>query len=341
VGVAVLAIGIISSGSTPSLNRAAVAYVTGTKSSGPWLWLMGDEVGARRKLGAGDAPLLSPSGAFVAASVAASRGPALVVYSSNGSVLGRFFDLAHATALALAWSRDSRYLAIELSSTDPISDASSGLAILDTETDSYRILAYGPIYGASFAPDRSGRVAYASASSTALSARVDISMVDVNGSARARLTHDGRSLNPVWGRNGIAFDRERLRSGEAPAYQLWSMSADGSGARQISHLTVPPTLNGPVPLGFSADGSRLLVEYEGQDTSQAWTVVVGDGRLHRLVIDGHSVAGAAISTDGRSVLVDHGGFLNQPDDGVVESVPFNGGPARIVVAHGSQPSWNL
>ena len=39
------------------------------------------------------------------------------------------------------------------------------------------------------------------------------------------------------------------------------------------------------------------------------------------------------------VLVDRGGFLNQPDAGVVESLPFNGGKPSVLT-HGAEPSWN-
>jgi Tol biopolymer transport system component len=199
----------------------------------------------------------------------------------------------------------------------------------------------GPVYGASFAPDGSNRLAYGSAASQALSATVNIHIVRPNGSGHVRITGDGRSLNPVWGRSGIAFDHERIRTGAEPVYQVWLMRADGTHRVQETNMSVPPLHLGLVPLGFSGDGRWLLAEYEGQDTSQAWVINVASGRLTKLAIAGHAVTGAAISHHGADVLVDRGGYLNPPSNGVVESIPLRGGRPRTLIPHGSAPSWNL
>ena len=42
----------------------------------------------------------------------------------------------------------------------------------------------------------------------------DIYLMDIASKQWVQLTHDGRSLNPVWSVDGIVFDRERLRPGE-------------------------------------------------------------------------------------------------------------------------------
>ncbi len=341
VGLAVLAVGIGASGGAGSTIRPGLAYVTGSAGSAPQVWLAAADGSRRRRLGSGTEPVLSPDGSLVAASTSSSRGSALTLYSASARVLRRFFGGANATAVAQAFSPDSHYLAVVLSSTDPGSDASSGLAVVETKSLSHRIVAHGPIDGASFAPDGSDRIVYASAARLALSARVDVHVVGADGSGRVQLTHDGRSLNPVWGGAAIAFDRELLRSGAAPAYQVWLMRPDGTRRTQLTHLRVPPLLDGLVPIGFSQDGSRLLAEYEGQDTSQAWALTVATRHTRKLEVDGHSVAGASISRSGAAVLVDRGGFLNPPDSGVIESVPFTGGRATPLVAHGAQPSWNL
>ncbi len=216
----------------------------------------------------------------------------------------------------------------------------SGLAVIDTSTHGCRIVAHGPIYGASFAPGGSDRIAYASAASMALAAPVDIHIVDPDGARGQQISHDGRSLNPAWGPSAIAFDHERLRNGAAPVYQVWSMAADGTRRTQLTHVRVPPLLDGLVPIGFSADGSQLLAEYEGQDTSQAWAIMLTTGRARELQVAGGSVTGAAMSREGALALVDRGGFLNPPDQGVVEALPLTGGRAKVLVSRGSEPSWN-
>jgi hypothetical protein len=277
--------------------------------------------------------LLAPNGSLVAASSA----PGLILYPASGGAPHRYFDTPDATAVATAFSPDSRYIAVVLSSTDPASAASSGLAVIDTTTFDYRIIARDQIYGASFAPDDSDRIAYASAASPALTARVDVHVTRADGSGAMQITHDGRSLNPVWGLSGIAFDRERLRTDAEPAYQVWLMASDGSSRRPLSALPIPPLSEGLVPTGFSHNGSQLLAEYSGQNTSRAWLLPLSSGRAHVL---GAGLVGAALSRDGASALVDRGGFLTPPDQGVVESVPLAGGQPRILAAHGSEPSWN-
>lgn len=338
-----LAIGFGVADGSGSSARPGVAYVTGTSTSVPQVWLANSIGRAARRLGPGEQPLLSPNGSMVAASSPpGTSGSALLLYSAGSGQPRKFFNLAQATALAQTFSPDSRYLAVVLASTDPDSDAASGLAIVDTRTMKYKVLARGPIYGASFAADGSDRVLYASATSMALSAAVDIHVLGADGSGAKQLTRDGRSLNPVWAKGGtIAFDHERLRAHGAPEFQVWTMGSDGSAPRALTSLRVPVLLNGLVPLEFSPSGDQLLAEYEGEDTSQAWEVSLSTSRAHELRVGGQSVSAGALSRSGSEVLVDVGGFLNAPDQGVVEQLPLGGGPARILVPHGSQPSWNL
>jgi hypothetical protein len=297
-----------------STRAPRLAYVTGTASSTPQVWLTDVRGGGRaRHIGPGQDPVLAPDGALLAASSAAGGWPALTLYSAGGTTLRRLFDGAQDTALAQAWSPDSRYLAVGLGSRNPASAAASGLAVIDVETLAATLVARGAIYGASFAHDGSDRLAYAAAASPALDARVDIHTIGPDGSAPAQITHDGRSLYPVWGATGIAFDREQLRREAAPAYQIWTMNRDGSAPAQLTHLHVPPLMDGLVPLAAPADdGGWLLAEYEGLNTSQAWAISLSTRQAHRLEIDGAPVTAAALSSSGATALVDRGGFLQPP-----------------------------
>lgn len=337
--VALLLVIAIAERSNAGVPRR-IAYVTGASASAPEVLIAASDGSHARRLGSGTDPLLAPNGAAVAAASTSSRGPALTIYSSSGSVTRRFFDIADATAHAQAWSPDSRYLAVMLSSTDPASDAASGLAVIDAKSGTARVIAHGPIYGASFAPGGSDKLVYASAASNAVRARVNLYVAAADGAGKVQMTHDGRSLNPVWGRRAIAFDHERLRRDAAPAYQVWLMSPGGT-LRQLTGLPVAPLMQGLVPLSFSQDGTRLLAEYEGLDTSQAWTITLSGGLAVRLEVGGHGVSGAAISQSGATVLIDQGGFLNPPNAGKVASLPFSGGAPKLLITSGSDPSWNL
>jgi hypothetical protein len=329
----VLAVGISVAASSGSQPIRGLAYVTGAAGSAPEVWLANPDGGSPRLLGPGSQPVIAPDGSIVAASTAQG----LTLYPTSDRSVRRSFPAVDATAVATAFSPDSRYIAVVLSSTDPASAASSGLAVIDTKSHSYRIIAHGQIYGASFAPDGSDRIAYASARSAALTAPVNIQMIGADGSGSVQLTRDGRSLNPVWGPAGIAFDRERLRTNAEPAYQLWLMASDGSGRRPLTALPIPTLREGLVPVAQSNDGRLLLAQYEGQDTTGAWLVPLSGGPATAL---GGGLVGAAFSRDGASVLLDRGGFLNPPDEGVVESMPVDGGQSRILAAHGSEPGWN-
>jgi hypothetical protein len=324
-----------------STRAPRLAYVTATASSAPQVWLAGVRGGGARPIGPGQNPLLAPDGDVLAASSAAESGPALTVYSAGGRALRRLFDAAQATALAQAWSPDSRYLAVVLASRDPASAAASGLAVIDLTTLRAALVARGAIYGASFAPDGSDRIVYGAAGSPALDARVDIYVAGAGGSAPQQITHDGRSLYPVWGTTGLAFDRERLRRAAAPDYQIWTMNPDGSHPVQVTHVPVPPLIDGLIPVAApAADGGWLLAEYEGLDTSEAWAIALRTRQVRRLEIGGAPVTAAALSRSGATALVDRGGFLEPPSKGTVEALPLTGSAPTRLVAHGAEPSWN-
>jgi Tol biopolymer transport system component len=340
VGAVAIAIAVAVAVGTSATPPRRIAYVTGGTGSPMEVWMASAGGRNPRMLGPGRDPVLAPSGALVAASADGGHGPALIVYSSRGPAV-RLFSSARVDAQPLAWSPDSRHLAVALTSRDPANQVGSGLAMIDLPGGSVRILDAGVVHGASFAKDGSNRLAYAIAPSPALSARVDVHVVDTDGDQRRALTHDGVSLNPVWGPSGIAFDRERRRTDALPAYTVWFEHPDGSGLRRLAGPAAPPLRSGLVPLAFAAGGHELLASYQGVDTDETWTIAIGSGTARQLLVSGQSVAPGGISSSGTAVLVDRGGFLEPPEAGTVESVPLGGGAARVLVSGGAEPSWNL
>ncbi len=332
--------------SPPAPHPPQLAYVTGTARSPLAVWVAQADGSEPRRLGAGGEPLVSPDGQSVAAalfgaSANSEEGPSLAIYGISGARPRLFLSLATATATPLAWSFDSRYLAVSLQSTAVTNIAKrSGLGVLDTLTGTVTTIAHGQIYGASFAPEESEELVFARAPSLLLSAPTNLYTWMPNGLAPRQLTHDGRSLNPVWGPRYIAYDRERLRRNDASVFQIWLSPTGGGRARRLTDVRVPSLVSGLVPLAFSGSGSRLLAEYEGQDTSEAWTVGVASGRTHHITVRGQPVQGAGLSRDGATLLIDEKGFEGPPSDGRVATVPFAGGRPRVLVAHGSQASWN-
>ena len=319
--------------------RSALTYTRG--SANPTVWLANANGKQARRLGPGDQPLVAPNGSAVAATAIGSKGAALSVYRVGASTR-RYFKLNKVAAVALAWSPDSRYVAVELDGVST-SGKGSGLDVIDTRTDRVTTIATGTVCGASFAPRRPDRLVYAQApgSFACLNGHVNIFTVTPGGADRRQLTHDGLSLNPVWGPRSIAFDRATLRGkDEAPVYQVWLMRSDGSHARQVTHLSVSPLVVGLVPLAFSANGNRLLTRFEGQDTDETWTIQFPSGRARELTIGGQSIQAGGLSRNGRTVLVGFGGFEGPPSHGTVATLPFGGGHATVLVKHASEPSWN-
>jgi hypothetical protein len=336
--------------SVPSVAAVArLTYATGTeKAPFPVVWIALANGREPKLLGPGSSPLLAPNGQSVAAGLfgtvsgAQEQGPALAIYPASGAAPVTFLNLATATATPLAWSPDSRYLAVSLQSTS-VNDTGklSSLAVIDTTTGAVATIAHGQIYGASFAQDGSDRIVYGRAPSQLLSAPTNIYLSAPSGTGRRVLSSDGRSLNPIWGPRYIAYDRERLRRNDAPIFQIWLAPASGGGgARRLTKVPAGPLVSGLVPIGFSSNGRRLLSEFEGQDTSEAWTVLVPSGRARRLTVRGQSVVGAGLSRNGSTVLIDEKSFEGPPSGGRVAQIPFAGGRSKILVAHGSQASWN-
>jgi hypothetical protein len=316
-----------------------IAYLRYGAGSQSIVWIARPTGGDQRRLGPGAQPLISSGGGYyVAASSNTGKGPALLLYSTEGGSPRTFFGSGAVSATPLAWSADGRYLAAELLGSSVNSTRGSGLAVIDTRTWKSTMVAKGIIYGASFNPRASSELVYASALSLLGTAPSNLRTVNVDGGSATLLTHDGRSLFPVWGSKGIVFDRERPRGvSRAPAYQVWLMA--GSRLEQLTSLKVAPLVDGLVPLDVSADGNRILAEFVGEDTSDAWTIQVSPRKVSQVMVGRQSVQGAGISSDGRRLLVDVGDFEQSPSHGGVETLGFGGGGA-VKVVPGANASWN-
>jgi hypothetical protein len=323
-----------------------IVYVTQSGTSPPLVWTMRSDGSQKTSLGEGFSPQISPSDQQVAVSLfgagASETGPALGIYSTTGAPRQTYLSLKGETAQPLSWSPDGRYLAVDVQSTALKRGAQlSGLGILDTQSAKLSMIAHGQLFGASFAPNGSDEVVYGLARSQLLTARVNIYRAKPDGTGTVALTHDGRSLFPLWGPGAIAYDRERLRREDAPVYQLWLRPSKGK-TRRLTNVRVRSLVSGLIPVAFSADGSRLLAQFVGQDTSEAWAVSVASGRARRLTPKGARLPlqAAGLSTDGGTVLVNEGGVDGPASEGRVATLPFAGGRSTVLVTHGSQASWN-
>ena len=251
-------------------TTAGIAFVKSVKSTSVWVSAP-DGTGAR-KLGSASDPVLSPNGEMVAADAFGPKGSPLVVFTVAGGKLTVPAALdAKVSVTPLVWSPDSRYLAVAVidSSTGP-GPGDAALDVIDTTNGSISAHDGGVVMGASFEPGTSDTVVFGLSQSQLTSAPRNLYSMPADGSSGAtQLTSDGHSINPVWGKRGIVYDKVTPRK-NGPEYQLVLMN--GSKRTQITHMKIPELLQGLVPLAVSADGTKLVAQYEGEDTSEGYTV---------------------------------------------------------------------
>ena len=212
-----------------------------------------------------------------------------------------------------------------------------------------RRLASGQVYyaGISFSPG-GGRLAFARTNGKVGRAyRSDLFAVRLSDLEVVRLTHDGHSDHPVWGRGWIVY-RSFHFAGEWSLGRLRLMRPDGSGKRGFARgdERVGRAMMGLDPLELSADGTRLLACAAAEFGCAPITFTVPDGkrydlgaRLRRTVVRLHELSTAAdLSRNGREVLVDVGPF-DGDDNHRAYAIPFRGGEPRLLARDARSPSW--
>ncbi|MGH2948512.1 MAG: hypothetical protein ACRDPC_20015, partial [Solirubrobacteraceae bacterium] len=217
----------------------------------------------------------------------------------------------------------------------------SRLSVHDIPTRTTFNAATGHIKGFSFSPDSRSVVYATSGRNDAFDAPSDLYTIEFDAGPRRRVTRDRKSLNPLWGPDGIIHDRQRVREDDAPSYNLFEVQPDGGSLRRITSLRIPSLVSGLVPVELSADGRRLLAEFTGQDTRVAFRVNPRTGRARALDRDfENGFVGFDLSADGRTVLGHTGG----PDPGGrhnVVTMPYRGGDRTVLVRRAAFPDWSL
>lgn len=333
VGAAALALS-----AAPAAGAAGLAYATGGAKHFPTVWAADANGSHAHRLGPGTFPTLSPNGAMVAAAsgAGANTSQALVIYSATSHTKHTFGNVNQAGTATMAWSPDSRYLAVGMLDTTATRKVGhSGIIVIDTQTFKATKIATGVVQGVSFAPTAPDTLVYGLSSSQVFGSKTNLFSVAVPGGTAKQLTTDGTSYNPVWGSLGIAYDEVKYIKNKAPAYSIFLLK--NGHKTQITHQKVTLLQDGLMPVAVS--GRHLLANFVGEDTENAVTVDLVTHKQHNLKIGKFPPVGYGISTDGKRVLVDTG-FESPPQQGTVESMPFGGGKPTVLHTHGDEPSWN-
>lgn len=315
--------------------QAKLVYVKNPASVAPVVYVAKDDGSDPRRLGTGRAPTISPDGkwvAFVTIPTAVAQLDTVVLQKLSGGGSQRFV-MRSKVIDSLRFSPDSKLVGAIA--------ASKRVRVYDIAKDSTKVAAEGDIRGYGFSPDAT-EVVYGEAESDKFGAPSDLFIRDAHGKGKARrLTKTGRAANPVWGPKSIVFDRFRRRKGDAPAYNISQIAADGkSDAETLTKLKVPALTSGLVPLEVSENGRRLLSVFTGQDSEVGFTVQMRTGQTHALSTDFETgLVGFDLSADGRKILAHTGG----PDPGNAHDVvvvPYGGGKPKVIVEDAAYPDWN-
>jgi Tol biopolymer transport system component len=311
--------------------HAALTYVKNPRNGKPSRVYVANNDGTHsHRIGTGRAPVVSPDGRWVAW-VAPGSPERVVMRLADRSRKARKVTQS-ATIGELRFSPDAKKLGIV---------SGTRLWVYDIHDRESVKAASGNIRGFGFAPDSKSVVFGTSGRNGAFDAPSDLYSFDIVDKTRNRITRDRKSLNPLWGADGIIHDRQTTRAGGAPSYNLFEIQPDGGSLRRITSLHNPLPVSGLVPIEVSENGKRLIARLEGTDTSAGFAVNPSSGKV-RLLGKGleNGFVAADLTADGRTVLGQTGGADPGNRHNVV-TMPYRGGKAKVLVRRATEPAWSL
>ena len=328
----------------PGTAQATLVFVRNPLQ--PVVWVAKDSGADAYRYAAGANPRVSPSGQAIAFSPSKGGldGSVLAVGPIHRSNPARRLLGDWREPYEFDWSPDSSTIAaIRGPEVGP-----KTLVLIDVATGSQLTVASGYFSGFSFSPDGSELV-YAKAGSEKYPPHSDVYRFDIpiGQSVRfvppVRITHDRNSQDPLWSPSGKIVFVKLLGAKQrkyGPKNELYLMSPSGSQAKRLTHTKVDPLLQGLYPTEWSANGKRLLAEFEGQDTSYAVTVNPRTGAQRPVDKAGEQgFVGSSLSADGKTVLGFTGGFEPGPNHNVA-AVPYAGGKLEVLVHNAFEPDWS-
>ena len=250
--------------------------------------------------------------------------------------------LSASLLLAVTWSPDSKRIAVaEQTPATRTTRGTQQIVTIDVATGCIHAISRASLpYSLSFSP-AADQLAY-TLSASANPIRDDIYRTPATGGHAVRLTYGGHSMAPLWGRNWIVFVRASPGTAAGiPKQNLYLVRPSGAGVHRLTHEAIGKHMFGFTPLAWSADGRRLIAEFEGLGaTSYVVTVNPRTGAVRHvgLPTTQHEVIrGAARSRDGTTIL----GVQESARE--VESVvtfPYSGGKVHVLAQNAVGPSWS-
>jgi Tol biopolymer transport system component len=165
------------------------------------------------------------------------------------------------------------------------------------------------------------------------SARIDVFLMNADGSGLRQLTPGVADEAPSWSPDGSRLAVHRFTD---HAYDPFTLNADGSGQVLVSDEVwneADPT--------WSPDGARLVFEADGTGDAEIYTVdAEGTGRPHRVTHTPGDDLFPAWSPDGRSIAY----VTEEPGAGRdIATIDADGADRRILAGHPAadgDPAWS-
>jgi Tol biopolymer transport system component len=321
----------------PAAAHATLTYTKGFNK--PKVYVAENSGKGARSIGPGSNSRISPNGEWIVYERRTGENAEMRLYSVESGKSERLLN-PWRESFVLAWSPDSTMIA---ATTGGGLNSPGSLYVIDVESGKRTKVATGYVNGVSFSP-RSDEMVYGISQSQNIPSKSDIYRYAIVGGTSTPLSSDHNALDPLWSATGqIAFVRQLGAKSRKyqPANQLFVMNDEGQRISQLSHTKVDPLASGLGPVQWSANGKRLLAEFGGQDQSYAVAVNAVTGAEKALTSDPESgFQGAALSADGRTVLGTTGLNFGGDSKPSVVTVPFSGGPQKVLVVGGYNPTWS-
>ena len=119
------------------------------------------------------------------------------------------------------------------------------------------------------------------------------------------------------------------------------MNPEGNRVKRLTHTKVDPLLQGLFPTEWSANGSRLLAEFEGQDTSYAVTVNPQTGAQRPCSASRSSRASSAPRSPTTARPFSASPAASNPAPTTTSPpIPYAGGKPKVLVKNAFEPDWS-
>ncbi len=260
---------------------------------------------------------------------------ALVIATWDGARIVRRTVLADLADTG-SFSADDRRLAVAQWTGSPSWGGPVRIVVIDLATDTTHVAASVPngIEGFSISP-AGDRVVFAQQRRAGDGGYLhdDLFVVPAEGGPATRLTRDQRSMRPLWGRKGIAFERLARESSRRGHPSMNLIQPDGTGTRRLAVGAHHIPIDGLWPIAWSQSGTRLVFDDDGYRSDEGWGVDLRTGRARDLTGRQDDVSVDGISADGHAVLLE-GGRAG------LSTIPFAGGTATRLPLRGEMAAWS-